>query len=212
MVAIEQTQAPPPEATVNPRGRRVGIEERIRALPIRWRIVAIAGLNTAVVLLLAALIWDGAKDLNASWQNLRQARQSDRLLVSLDSETSRLQSLIHRYFNQPQPNLLEEIVRRRAALLDLLKTRAAADPAIAPSVGDLTGATERFLAGFDALRNVRDAIAHTYDHDVLTPAREMTGLYAILEGPARKPDNLVSPSLAKSREAFSEALLAANAY
>ena len=211
MAAIEQAQTTRPE-TAPRAGRRVSIEERIRALPIRWRIVAIAGLNTAVVVLLAALIWDGAKDLNTSWQDLRQARQSDRLLVSLESETSRLQSLIHRYFNQPQPNLLEEIVRRRARLLDLLKTRAVAEPAIAPSVGDLTGATERFLAGFDALREVRTAISRIFENEVLTTAREITGLYAILEGPARKQDTLISPSLAKSREAFSEALLKANAY
>ena len=71
-------------------------------------------------------------------------------------------------------------------MLDLLKTRAVADPAIAPSVGDLTGATERFSAGFDALRDVRTAISSIFENQVLTPAREMTGLYAILEGPARK--------------------------
>jgi signal transduction histidine kinase len=212
VVAVEQTGTPRPGAAAARERARVSVEERIRALPIRWRIVAIAGLNTAVVVLLAALIWDGARDINSSWQDLRQARQSDRLLVSLESETSRLQSLIHRYFNQPQPNLLDEIVRRRGRLLDLLKTRAVADSAIAPSVGDLTGATERFLAGFDALRDVRTAISSIFENQVLTPAREMTGLYAILEGPARKQDTLISPSLAKSREAFSEALLAANAY
>ena len=106
MAALEQT----PPAASRPsalRERRRRLEQRIRALPIRWRIVAIAGLNTAVVLLLTALIWDGARGLTTAWNDLRQARQSDRLLVSLESEAVRLQSLIHRYFNQPQANLLQ---------------------------------------------------------------------------------------------------------
>jgi hypothetical protein len=48
---------------------------------------------------------------------LRQVRQSERLLITLDSEGGRLQSLIHRYFTQPNPAVLAEIVRRRDALL-----------------------------------------------------------------------------------------------
>ncbi|MGE0752140.1 MAG: ATP-binding protein [Variibacter sp.] len=188
------------------------IEQRIRALPIRWRIFAIAGLNTAVVLLLAALIWDGAQGLTNAWNGLRQARESDRLLVSLESDTVRLQSLIHRYFNQPQPELLAEIVRRRAALLDSLNKRAAADPALAGSVSSLTMATERFVGGFDALRAVRDGITRAYQDEVLAPAREMAGLYAIIEGATKGRESLIWPSLSKSRDAFSESLVAANAY
>src|SRR4051812_26165170 len=97
---------------------RLGVQQRIRALPIRWRIFAVAGLNTAVVLLLSVLIWDGAARLNTAWGELRRARQSDRILVSLESDMVRLQSLIHRYFNQPQSELLVEIERRRDSLWD----------------------------------------------------------------------------------------------
>lgn len=191
---------------------RLRLEHRIRAIPIRWRIAAIAGLNTAVVMLLAALIWDGARVLSMAWNDLRQARQSDRLLVSLDSEAVRLQSLIHRYFNQPQANLLAEIERRRAGLLDLLKTRATVEPALAGSVGALVEVTERFVAGFDQLREVRTTISRTYEHEVVRVARDMSGLYAIIEGATKNRDALIWPALSKSRESFSAALVAANAF
>jgi signal transduction histidine kinase len=211
VVALEQTQALSPQPNALP-DRRRRLEQRIRALPIRWRIVAIAGLNTAVVLLLTALIWDGARGLTAAWNDLRQARQSDRLLVSLESEAVRLQSLIHRYFNQPQANLLQEIERRRETVLDLLKTRAAADPALMGMVAGLTADIERFLAGFDELRAIRNTISRTYENEVLKPAREITGLYAIIEGATRPRETLIWPSLNQSREAFSATLVAANAY
>jgi HAMP domain-containing protein len=211
VVAIEQTPAKGSRpSALNERRRR--LEQRIRALPIRWRIVAIAGLNTAVVLLLTALIWDGARGLTTAWNDLRQARQSDRLLVSLESEAVRLQSLIHRYFNQPQPNLLQEIERRRETVLDILKTRAAADPALMGMVAGLTADIERFLAGFEALREIRNTISRTYEDEVIKPAREITGLYAIIEGATRARETLIWPSLNKSREAFSAVLVAANAY
>ena len=108
------------------------LEQRIRAIPIRWRIFAIAILNTTVVLLLARSdLGRRPRADRRAWNELRAARQSDRLLVSLDSESVRLQSLIHRYFNQPQPDLLTEIEARRQKLLDLLRTRAALEPGFA---------------------------------------------------------------------------------
>lgn len=188
------------------------LEQRIRTIPIRWRIFAIAALNTAVVLVLAALIWDGARLLTTAWNELRSARQADRLLVSIDSESVRLQSLIHRYFNQPQPLLIAEIESRRQKLLDLLRTRAALEPTFAGSVSGLTNVTERFLAGFEELRKVRDEISMTYEREVLSPAREMAGLYAIVEGATKEREALIWPALSKSRESYSAALVAANAY
>lgn len=188
------------------------LEQRIRAIPIRWRIFAIAALNTAVVLVLTALIWDGARLLTTAWNELRSARQADRLLVSIDSESVRLQSLIHRYFNQPQAILIAEIENRRQKLLDLLRTRAALEPTFAGSVSGLTNVTERFLAGFEELRKVRDEISKTYEREVLSPAREMAGLYAIIEGATKEREALIWPALSKSRESYSAALVAANAY
>ena len=55
-------------------------------------------------------------------------------------------------------------------------------------------------------------ITHTYENEVLKPAKEMAGLYAIVEGAIGTRDALLLPSLGKSREAFTASLVAANAY
>src|SRR5919205_621593 len=95
----------------------------VRAWPIRWRILAIAVLNSGIALILLALIWNSAKVVERAWAELEQARQSERLLVSVDSGAGRLQSLIHRYFNQPDPNVLVEIVDRREPLVSNLRVQ-----------------------------------------------------------------------------------------
>ena len=76
----------------------------------------------AFVVVLAALIWNGAQVLGSAWEDVRQVRESDKILAKLESETSRLQNLIHRYINQPSPELFAEILR------DLAKTAAAVPP------------------------------------------------------------------------------------
>src|SRR4051812_21749316 len=96
------TPAPLASSTAPVRAHRTWFERRLRLLPVRWRILAIAVLNSALALILLLLIWDGANVLSGAWNDLRQVRESERLLVSLDSEAGRLQSLIHRYFNQPE--------------------------------------------------------------------------------------------------------------
>src|SRR5947199_9591479 len=105
----------------------------VRAVPIRWRILSIALLNSAVVLVLAALIWNGAKVLGSAWDDVRQVRESDKILAMLETETSRLQNLIHRYINQPSPELFAEILLLREAVLGTLTTRAANDPILSGS-------------------------------------------------------------------------------
>ena len=55
-------------------------------------------------------------------------------------------------------------------------------------------------------------ISKTYEDEVLTPARDMAGLYSIIEGATGHRDALIWPSLGKSREAFTAMLVAANAY
>ena len=72
--------------------------------------------------------------------------------------------------------------------------------------------TERFLQGFGEVREVQTTIAHTYENEVLKPAKEMAGLYAIIEGAIGERDALLLPSLGKSREAFTASLVAANAF
>jgi signal transduction histidine kinase len=191
---------------------RARIVALMRAVPIRWRILSIAALNSLVVLILAALIWNGAKVLASAWDDLRQVRESDKILAMLESETGRLQNLIHRYINQPSPDLFAEILLLREAVLGTLTTRASTDPMLSGSVEELERVTERFLSGFGELRAVQTTITKTYEEQVLGPAKDMAGLYAIIEGATGHRDALIWPSLGKSREAFTAMLVAANAY
>jgi signal transduction histidine kinase len=211
VVALEQgSNAIPPAPAV--RGSVFGLEALMRAFPIRWRIFSIAALNTAVAVILAALIWNGAKSLSSAWTDVRQVRDSDRLLALLESEAGRLQNLIHRYFNQPNPEVFAEITLLREALLSTLRNRASVDPMLAGSVEGLVEATEKFLAGFGDLRATQSRIGRTYENEVLKPARDMAGLYAIIDGASGARDALIWPSLSKSREAYSATVVAANAF
>jgi signal transduction histidine kinase len=189
--------------------RLVGL---VRAVPIRWRILSIAALNSAVVVVLVALIWNGVQVLGSAWDDVRQMRESDKILTRLESETGRLQNLIHRYINQPSPELFAEISHLREVVLGTLTARAATDPTLSGSVQQLEGFTERFLNGFSELRRVQTTITKTYEEEVLAPARDMAGLYSIIEGATGHRDALIWPSLGKSREAFTAMLVAANAY
>jgi signal transduction histidine kinase len=191
------------------RARIVGL---LRAVPIRWRILSIALLNSAVVIVLAALIWNGAKVLGTAWDDVRQVRESDKILALLESETGRLQNLIHRYINQPSPDLFAEILLLREAVLGTLTTRASTDPMLSGSVEELERVTDRFLNGFGELRTLQASIAKTYEDQVQGPAKDMAGLYSIIEGATGHRDALIWPSLGKSREAFTALLVAANSY
>jgi len=204
----ETTERP---ASFAARGR-VGVVDLARSVPIRWRILSIAALNSLVVLVLAGMIWSGSQVLGSAWDDVRQVRESDKILALLESETGRLQNLIHRYINQPSPELFAEILLLREAVLGTLTTRASTDPMLSGSVEELERVTERFLNGFGELRAVQATISKTYEDDVLKPAKDMAGLYSIIEGATGHRDALIWPSLGKSREAFTAMLVAANAY
>src|SRR5262249_31327706 len=77
---------------------------------------------------------------------------------------------------------------------------------------ELRAVTERFLQGFGEVRALQTTIAHTYESDVLKPAREMAGLYAIIEGAVGVRDALLLLPLGRSREEFTASLVAANAF
>ena len=184
-----------------------GALDRLRALPIRWRILSIATLNIAIAIVFTAIIWNGAQVLTAARSELRESREADRQLAVLENQAGRLQGLIHRYFTQPDGDVLQEITELRKSLLGTLQNRAFVDPIFAASAADVVQATERFVAGFDDLRNVQTAIMDTYENQVLAPAREMSGLYAIVEGATTDRSALVWPALSKSRESFSTTLV-----
>jgi signal transduction histidine kinase len=205
----DDTAERPASLAARSRARIVGL---VRAVPIRWRILSIAALNSAVVVVLVAMIWNGAKVLGSAWDDVRQVRESDKILALLESETSRLQDLIHRYINQPSPELFGEISQLRERVNGTLTTRASTDPMLSGSVPQLERVTDGFLNGFGELRTVQATISKTYEDQVLTPARDMAGLYSIIEGATGHRDAPIWPSLGKSREAFTAMLVAANAY
>jgi signal transduction histidine kinase len=206
-----QNEAEERPASLAARGRSRALR-LVRAVPIRWRILSIAALNSAVVVVLVAMIWNGVQVLGSAWDDVRQVRESDKILALLESETGHLQNLIHRYINQPNPELFAEISHLRETVLGTLTTRASTDPMLSASVPQLEHVTERFLSGFSELRDVQATISKTYEDEVLTPARDMAGLYSIIEGATGHRDALIWPSLGKSREAFTAMLVAANAY
>src|SRR6201990_345522 len=177
----------PPSLAARGRARIVGL---VRAIPIRWPILSIAALNSAVVIVLVAMIWNGAQVLGSAWDDVRQVRESDRILALLESETGRLQNLIHRYINQPSPDLFAEILLLREAVLGTLTNRASTDPMLSGSVEELERTTSRFLDGFGELRALQTTIAKTYDDQVMAPARDMAGLYSIIEGATGHRDAL----------------------
>ena len=181
------------------RARIVGL---VRAVPIRWRILSIAALNSAVVVVLAAMIWNGAQVLRSAWNDVRQVRESDKILALLESDTGRLQNLIHRYINQPSPELFAEILLLRETVLGTLSTRASTDPMLSGSVEELERVTERLLNGFGDLRGMQAKISKTYQDQVLAPAKDMAGLYSVIEGATGRREALIWPALGKSREAF----------
>ncbi len=211
MAAPQQDRNARPLRGFGPQGR-FRIVQLLRSVPIRWRILSIALLNSAVVVVLAVLIWNGSKVLGSAWEDVRQVRKSDRILANLESETSRLQNLIHRYINQPSPDLFAEILLLREAVLGTLTTRASTDPMLSGSVEELERVTSRFLDGFGELRAVQAKISKTYNEQVLAPTKDMAGLYSIIEGATGHRDALIWPSLGKSREAFTSLLVAANTY
>ncbi|MGY2051613.1 ATP-binding protein [Methylobacterium sp. JK268] len=190
--------------------RRTGVQRVVRAWPIRWRILAIAGLNSALALVLIGMIWDGAAVLARTWDELGQVRQSERFLGQIDRDTERLQSLIHRYISQADADVLARIGDLRDTLIGRLRVQARLDPLLAQPSETLREVTERFIDGFAALRETRSSLWQVYETSIVRPAREMAGLYAVLEG-AGEQEAIAAP-LSRARQAFHAMVLAANAF
>jgi PAS domain S-box-containing protein len=184
----------------------------VRALPISWRVFSIVLINAIGVAALGTLIFSGAQAVTSSWGEVNRIRSYDRLLVEVDSEAGRLQSLIHRYFNRPTPDVLAEIVRRQDELLARIRDARVEEPDIANELQSIADITRRFLAGFDALREVNDRIRFVYEDEFLKVATDMSGLYAIIDSATTNHKSLIWPALGKSRESFSQTLVDSNAY
>jgi hypothetical protein len=85
----------------------------------------------------AKLLPPGANVLSRAWDDVRSVRESDKLLVLLESEASRLQNLIHRYINQPSQEVLTQILELHGEVLSTLRNRGAADPVLSGSADEL---------------------------------------------------------------------------
>ena len=153
LVALKEERSP----SARPR-RSLDLETEsfVRALPIRWRLLSIAALNATVAVILAALIWNGANVLSRAWDDVRRVRESDKLLVLLESEASRLQNLIHRYINQPSQDVLAEILGLHGEVLSTLRNRGAVDPVLSGSADELRGGDRAVSAGLR--RGARSAV------------------------------------------------------
>jgi signal transduction histidine kinase len=106
--------------------------------------------------------------------------------------------------------VLQEIDRRRAGLLARLEEVAGQPMPI--DAREISRAVQQLLAGFDELKSARAGIVSTYEREVLRSARELAGLYAIVEGATPRTSSLIWPALTRSREAFSTAVVAANSF
>ncbi len=188
------------------------VEGFVRRFRIRTRIFLVAAVNIAVIVVLAILLWISSKLLNDTWTELQSVRGSERLVATIESEASRVQSLIHRYFIQPTPEVLAEIEGRWSSITGTLFERAATDPALSADAHALRDLTNRLVSGFDQLRAARTEIATLYEEQILKPSREMSGLYAILESTIADRTALIAPPLSKSREAFATTSVAINSY
>src|SRR5947209_12170035 len=189
--SIETSPESQPIRLLPPQTKERAVPALLRRIPIRWRILSIAPVNPAVVRLLAVLIGDSARIVNNTWSDLVKVRASERVVSQIDSESGRIQSLIHRYFTQPSPELLAEVESRWNALQSNLIPLAAEDPVLRPATRSLSDITNRLVGGFDALRTVRGRIAEIYEGEVLTPAKELTGVYAIIESTIEGRDSLL---------------------
>src|SRR5215471_8675209 len=174
----------------------------VRALPIRWLLFSMAAFTAVVAVILATLIWTGANALSGAWADVRRINESNKILAQLDSETSRLQSLIHRYLNQPNEQLLSEILSLHAEVLSTLRGRGAADPVLSGFAEELRAGTDRFLQAFGELRDVQRTILQTYEHDVLKPAEEIVSLLAFTEAAIGRRDAPLLESLRAARDSF----------
>ncbi len=192
--------------------RRPPFSLALMRVPTGWLMFGTVTLMAAVVVILAGLIWNGANVVSRAWDDVRKVRESDKLLVLLEGKASRLQNLVHRYINQPSQAVLTEILFLHGEVLSTLRNRGAADPVLSGSADELRTVTERFLQGLGEVRAVQTQISHTYENDVIKPAKEMAGLYAIIEGAIGKREGELLPSLGKSRQTFTTSLVAANAF
>jgi signal transduction histidine kinase/CheY-like chemotaxis protein len=184
----------------------------IRFLPISWRIPLVVALNAAVVIAVGLLGWQGASVVGADLDELRQVQQRSRQLTEVDTQASRLQSLIRQYLNTPTDEGLKDIIRRSEELFAALSAPRLNNKS-SDEFAQINDAARRFVTGFQQLKAINAEITRIYESDIVQSASELSGLYAILNASVRaRHGSLLEPALVKSHEHFVESLIAINAF
>jgi signal transduction histidine kinase/CheY-like chemotaxis protein len=191
----------------------LAISHWIRFLPIGWRIPLVVALNAVVVLAIGLLAWQGAAVISSDLDELRAVQGRIGHLTEIDAQSGRLQSLIRQYLNNPSDEALKDIIRRSEDLFAALAAPTLAQAAGPSDLAQITDAARRFVAGFQLLKAINADIARIYESDILQSAKELSGLYSILNASVRaRPGSLLEPALVKSHEHFVEALIAVNTF
>ena len=188
------------------------ISTQLQKLPITWRLVVIAVLNTTLLSLLVFFVISGVSATRDAWAELVKSREADRRLTNIEAEAGKLQSLIHRYFTQPDPHLLVQIDYRRKQLSGQLDAISNLDAQMADAAQRLRASNETLVRGFDELRRARNRISSIYEADYLRTARDVRGLFGLIESTIPADEVLLRPILTKARDSFSAALMAGNAF
>lgn len=195
-----------------PAAREFSLNHWIRYIPIAWRIPLVVALNAGVALSIGLLSWQAASVVRADLDELQVVQQRGRQLTDIDTQASRLQSLIRQYLNSPTEEVLKETVRRSEDLFTALAATTH-DQSMSAEITQMNDAARRFLAGFQQLKTINAEISQVYENQIVTTASEMSGLYAILNSTVRtRPNTLLAPALVKSHEDFAEAIITINTF
>lgn len=184
----------------------------IRRIPLGWRVSLLVAFNLVVFPILAAVVWQGNRTLGEQWIEVQRIGAEERLFAAIESNADALQSQIHRYLEMPSDSVLTDIGRLRGLLLSRLASFRAFDATTADGVAEVVKASQQLLDGFDALRGVNAGLRTLYRDRVLRIGSEVSGLYGILDEVTHGSNTFSWPSISKSQENFSTALLAINAF
>ena len=184
----------------------------IRRIPVGWRVSLLVALNLTVFLMLGLVIWQGNRTLGGLWSEVQRITSEHRLFDGIENDAGGLQNQVHRYLEMPGESVLTDIGRLRRQLLSRLASVRAADPATAEGAVRVAKAAQQLLDGFEALREVSAGIRALYHDGILPLGGEVAGLFGILDDATRGADSAAGPAISKSRENFTAALLAINAF
>jgi signal transduction histidine kinase/DNA-binding response OmpR family regulator len=186
--------------------------ERLRRLPIAWRIPLVVVLNAAMALGIGSLGWHVATQVKGELDDLVVTQQRVRALAEINSQADRLENLIRQYLNSPTDDVLVDITKRSTALFEALGHTSASRPH-SEEIDRLHMAARRLIAGFQTLKSLNADLSRIYETQVLQTSSEITGLFSILNSTTRVVGGqLLTRGLVKAHETFVDSLVAINLF